>query len=248
MKVLTTTDFLMICRKVVEQLGQHPQMNNQGVPRRINSFVGLIDLNLNIAHSSFGANYSDYNQGRFWARDWVASGADPNTMAGNFPVVMLEEKGASVKNLKTSIIKKEIILYSLDKNSCDGCPPEIRSPHSAYTTALFWLRAFIKGVLEHQIITVLPSNQELWLTKDEAEQMVVNEEIEGYRVTGTPMSTWLLCDGDFKLEPFSDGVLNGARGYYTKVNLQVCDEFNIEYDFTKINWHRVAVQNCDSCQ
>jgi hypothetical protein len=248
MKILTTTDFLMICRKVVEQLGQHPAMNSQGVPRRINSFVGLIDLNLNINHPSFGANYSDYNQGRFWARDWVASGADPNTMAGNFPVVMMEEKAAVLKNLKTSILKKEIVFYSLDKNSCDGCPPEIRSPHSAYETALFWFRAFLKGVLEHQIITVLPSGDELWITKEEAQQMKDAEKITDYRITGIPMTTWLLHEGEFKLEPFSDGVLNGARGYYTKMFVQVCDEANIEYNFERIDWHRIAVQNCDSCQ
>lgn len=241
-------DFLMICRKSIQQLGDHPAMNSQGVPRRINSFVGLIELNINLQHPSFGANYSDYNDGRFWARDWVASGADPNTMKGNYPVIMLEEKATIMRGLKSSTEKKELILYSLDKNACDGCPPEIRSPQSAYKTALFWFKAFSKYVLSHEVIRLLPSGEEFWLTREEAQVMKDNEEIEDFRVSGVPMTSLWLNEGEFKLEPYSDGVLNGVRGYYTKILVNVCEVVEVQSDLSKVVWNRVAVQNCDSCQ
>jgi len=226
-------------------MGDHPNMNSQGIPRRVDTLVGLIDSDPDLISQAFGANYSDYVQGHFYSRTWEAAGADPSNMRGAFPLIMLEQRSIDW-NISNGTESDEVVVLSLDKNGCDGCPPEVISPHSAYSTAKYWLKGFIENLIKNEIIQLLPSEEKVWLTVAEAQAMKDREEIEDFRRIGGQLGSYIQPT-KIQMKPFSDGSINGARGYMTTLNVRLCEVFEGANIYDPVQINRVAVQNCESC-
>lgn len=245
MVVLTRADLSRLCRKAVANMGDHPNMNSEGIPRRIDTFVGLIDSDPDLISQAFGANFSDYVQGKFYSRTWEAAGADPSNMRGAYPLIMFEQKLIDW-NISNGTESDEIIVLSLDKNGCDGCPAEVLSPHSAYDTAKYWLKGFIDNLISNEIIQILPSEEKVWLTLQEAQAMKDRGEIVDFKRIGGQLGSYIQGN-KLQMKPFSDGAINGVRGYVTTLNVRLCEVFEGANIYDPVQTNRVAVQNCESC-
>ena len=88
----------------------------------INTF-GVVDNRNDSQHAALGMNYNDYLNGEFWARDWVKSGANPNTMKKDFPVLMMETSDFVAKEINPPIIKgcQQFYIAVEDLIECETC-------------------------------------------------------------------------------------------------------------------------------
>jgi len=248
MKILTKAEFVAICRKIVVQMGQHPNMTNDQ-PGRLNTFVGFVDAEPYDKSPTFGAYYADFLAGRFWSRDWVAGGADPSQMVGSYPAIIAWENRSEFLKLDGNTLRTTLYLLSIDKLHCEGCPTEQLTPEDVYKNALFWLRAFIHQMFLHQVIQVFPSGEFLWMTQDEAQEMVDRGEINNFSVVGQRLSAWLSTGKATAVSKWSDGEKGAGalRGYITELTVEYCDPLEVITDTKPLNYTRVAVVKCESC-
>jgi hypothetical protein len=154
-KVLTKADFIAICRKIVAQMASREQ-NKKGVPHRVNSFAAFVDdMQPSVMHPSLGATYGDYKAGRFFSRNWDASGSDPSKMVFEYPGIVIQETGAYTNSIRSDRIYLDLLVVAFDRNTCENCPPEVLGTESTFENTLYLLRSFIRELLKHELTLYL---------------------------------------------------------------------------------------------
>lgn len=98
----------------------------------INGFNELLKSNLNKA-------FADYENGSFWARDWVASGADHNEMKREFPLVLLECSEARISQGK---VCRRYGLSVVGLHNCEDCKTREETSDDMLTMLRVVLREF----------------------------------------------------------------------------------------------------------
>ena len=245
MKVLTKADFIAICRKIVAQMAAREQ-NKKGVPHRVNSFAAFVDdMQPSVMHPSLGATYGDYKAGRFFSRNWEASGADPSKMVFEYPGLVIEETLSYTDEINSDREELELNIIALDRNTCENCPPEVLGGYSTFDNSKYILRSFIRQLLKHEVFT----NGELdfWMTRAEANYHIAQDTYGDLSDLGQWMESLIDPPKRWTFTKWSDGATGGARGYMTPLKIQVCETIETRMKYSDPTSSVVPVTNCESC-
>jgi hypothetical protein len=243
-KVLTKADFIAICRKIVAQMASREQ-NKKGVPHRVNSFAAFVDdMQPSVMHPSLGATYGDYKAGRFFSRNWDASGSDPSKMFFEYPGIVIQETGAYTNSIKSDRIYLDLLVVAFDRNTCENCPPEVLGTESTFENTLYLLRSFIRELLKHEL-TVFETG-EFWMTYHEAAYAVTKGAVF-VEYPGELLESFIIAPERWKFTKYSDGAIGGARGYAVEFTIQVCETIETRMKYSDPTSSVVPVTNCESC-
>lgn len=247
MKVLTKADFIAICRKIVAQMAAREQ-NKKGVPHRVNSFAAFVDdMQPSVMHQSLGATYGDYKAGRFFSRNWEASGSDPSKMQFEYPGIVIQETGANTDSIKSDRINLDLLVVAFDRNTCENCPTEVLGSESTFENTLYILRSFIRQLLDHSSFSY--TQGDFWHTSAE-HAWRINNDSENYEYLyefGDWIESMINPKNKWEFIKYSDGVIGGARGYAVEFTIQVCEPIENRMKYSDPTGKSTPVTNCESC-
>lgn len=208
---------------------------------QVNTF-NAIDIDPDLNSVSFGATYSDFQNGLFWSRDWVNSGASPDTIKGQYPVLMTESRSQSF-DIGYTESSAMVFLLLIDKvKECSDCPfPE--SGRQTTQRVFQILRAIIDEVYSYGKYNVIRDGETSveWISegrylaiKDNVEEIYIIEDIQPY-----------LSNNDINIREW--GQFIDKRGCYTELNIEVCSANDVEFEYKDEITPTLAITKCDDC-
>ena len=95
-----------------------------GKPLRLDCFAVIQDMQ-QLNEDAFGLTYNDFDAGLFWARRWVASGANISTLQKQYPALVVLPISSSIVKDSPVTVRHEISLTVVMCNNCSACPDEM---------------------------------------------------------------------------------------------------------------------------
>lgn len=175
---------------------------------QVNTF-GLVDESPDLLGHSFGYSFGDFENGFFWSRRWVLSGADPNTINAEFPAIFVELEDT---DLKTGAHRISFVL--VDKIECENCPAGVVRTGPMLTANLTRAaRALLKEIDTYALYE--KGDEYAWAS-------------QGRAATWTPLPTdevdylhhYLNTDSS-SIRPWGD--YSGLRGITLSMTLTTCE-------------------------
>ena len=212
---------------------------------QINTIV-IVDTPPEIRSESFGATYDHYLQGLFWSRAWVAKGADPNAILGDWPVLFAEQRTIEQECPDSIDVDVPWNFALIDKIECATCPTqENRTPPIVKNNTLRMLRAFIQELYTFQKWTVDKGSGTV-------EEWISEGRLQHY--TSEPGITPIALQEDLAsmvgVAPLTYrewGNFPDLRGYFTTMTFTICPTVGLTFNYKETNFEELATAICDNC-
>lgn len=216
----------------------------QAFPRldfRPNSVVCVDDWS-EFQASNFGQIYQDYLNGHFWARNWVASGAHPDKLKKEYPMLMMEHRKSNLPEGVKGIVCERVHLVLVDKYDCEQC----KHPRKVVS-------ARMKERLK-QIIVELSSFRECVVEDAEGCEYTIwtnpcQLEALGYTLIedcGNSMED--ICEQATEFSSWSLE-LDKVTGWEVELNFCFCTaKEEVKFDYYKPDYKQLGVPTCENCK
>jgi hypothetical protein len=188
-----------------------------------------------IPHPTFGADFTNYKEQRFWSRSWEQSGALPSKMAVKFPVVVLVSDYAETKDRKN--LCQTWSLLVADIPDCPTCPEVCRRSKVAIQDDLMTTLAYIINKLTERSLVTLSDDSQAWVSLDTLKQLKYDREVKCVDKTIYP--EW---------DTIKDLPLNRDNSIWKGVQFTVCDCVDISFEEVEYNLtSRKGEPKCPTC-
>jgi hypothetical protein len=182
--------------------------------------------------------YQDYQEGFFWSRDWVNSGASKANLSVQYPILGIENKvvklsldaGASIpKSHKFSIL----LVDTIDRKC--GCA---RSEDMVYEDLLETLTALLEEFRTIRLFS--DGGNKYWLPVSHGEFLGFVEdeceEIINY-----------LANTDIEIFPANRAFINDGIGVIIHFEIKGCSSSKKDFNYNAISVDQIGVANCSIC-
>ncbi len=198
---------------------------------QINTFHHL-DGPPDLETSNFGASYKDYQSGRFWSRDWVVSGAEPNKLAGKWPYCGFEPGVLNTTDLQDGELDTYFDLLVVDILDCPDCPESMfRSDFMISTTTRQMLRMLLAEMSTYKLYQWLNDEDEdvyEWISQGRFDSLPGTDP---RKLTGRPIEFFFVGEGmdNVKITPW--GLTVGRRGHWARVPIKICEPVMVPFNY-----------------
>jgi hypothetical protein len=233
----TNEDLFNICIQILKDWIPAPGL-------RINSFV-VVDQAPDLRTNSFGKTYTDFLNGRFWARDWVNEGAEPGNIYATYPALFLEPQNAQLFDPESESANYTFTFLVVDKINCDSCPnDQLRSGDRVQDYTRIMLRNFIKELSSYELVNydLGDGPADYWASAGRLEYLQAEGLISGYTSAGGDIFS-LLEQGPINFVQW--GNLPDMRGTYADLTFNYCE--NIAAGFNYIDKATITKAVTKSC-
>lgn len=228
---MTIEIFLQILRQIVID---YPH-SDEG--RQMQSYALVYDWP-DLRTPSWGKTYQDYLAGHFWARAWENAGANPDTIAGQFPALFVEPGDVSVSQSPEVDVNRFTLLFVAQKD-CEGCG--VRSAEEVRHNLVAMIKAFFEELGTYSKITI--DDVDMWASSGRREYLItegatVDEYHEG-------IQAYLPAWNQYQIKNWLG--MPDLVGAYVEIELESCEEpgINFVYDHPVID--KLAVVRCKNC-
>lgn len=236
------SDVPLIARQIVSQTAYQKG-------RQLNTYRNLTSPP-KMTDSAFGASVQDYEAGQFWSRDWVAAGADPNTIRGGFPVLFSEARGGTF-SADTIEVQQEWYFMVLDQVQCDTCPD--RHIAEVQRDSLQMLRHFVTELLTYEKWTVEKDgeNFEMWISRQHAMQIDAHENSPITLLELQEDALEAIMEQVYEFREFiprqDEHPAFNVAGYSVKVSITTCEPIGVETNYEDPNYETLGMTPCTNC-
>ena len=233
-------DIIDVARQIIIDMAYDPAL-------QINTFA-MVDDGIDLKHASFGKSYEDYNEGRFWSRTWVNSGADSSKVQGEWPLLFLEQRTLDLPCIDSNEMTLHFYFVLADKITCDSCPPELsRTSDQVLVNTLIMLRRFFKELVTYRHYTYVKDGENLqtWATEGRMNHLLSTSEISS--ITGWDEDFDSLLQNPSPINVTQWGNFENIRAHSAKISITVCDITNGEFDYSKTKASEIAYGKCINC-
>ena len=186
-----------------------------------------------IAHPTFGADFTSYREGYFWSRSWEQSGALPSKMVAKFPAVLLVSDYAEVKDRKNTC--QTWTLLVADIPDCPTCPEVCRRSKVAIQDDLMATLAYIINKLTERSLVTLTDDSKAWVSLDTLKELKSLREVKCVDKTIYP--EW---------DIIKDLPLNRDNSIWKGVQFTVCD--CVDTSFSEIPYNLTSKKGESKCE
>ena len=229
--MMTVETFLQIFRQIVIDF---PHSDT----RQINSLALVYDWP-DLRTPSWGKTYADYLAGHFYSRNWENSGADPDTISGQFPALFVEPGDviASSSSLRKTKTNRLTLLFVAQKD-CDGC--QMRSAETVRQNLLYTIQAFFEELQTYSYVNI--DSIGMWLSAGRL-QYLINEgaTVDEY---GEMIGSYFE-PGEYQIKNWLG--MPDLVGAYVEIELETCEETGIEFTYEHPIIDNLAVVRCKNC-
>lgn len=234
---MTKAQLHAIIKQAIIQMGY-----SEGI--QINTFF-QIDRFPDLNNEALGANMSDFNDGRFWSRDWANSGADPNAICAQWPIAIIEDQDITAPDLNYDAYILTIDLVLLDRVGCDTCPDfEKRTAAKVQDNMFNSIRALIKEIMSYQYVEIEDGGetrmewaseglQAYYQTQD---QRILNQ-MDSFE-TSITTQTFTFTER---------GIGDQIRGWGITLQLELCEQPDAPWKYPISSPTPISTQLCDNC-
>lgn len=210
--------------------------------RQFNMFAVLEDGSF-FTTPNLPVSMRQYNQGYFWARNWVDSGADPNRIEREWPAMVMEfdEIETSFLEAKNAATINFWIVLA-DVLGCANCE-ELRSPEEVDEWLEIAAIQILRELSKYVIYTV--DENYMFLTTELADALTD----EGYSVVKTcyDFTCFIVHERKIRVKSLDAGLLNGIRALSFQLTLSgFCPETDTwNYEINTVD--QKAITKCQTC-
>ena len=206
--------FLNTCRHII--MGWNEDF-------KINSFV-YIDRGNELEEDGANINYNDYEQGYFWARDWEASGADPNNIKIEYPCFSMQQMishgtrevdGNTVHDWVLMLTDKVVIS---NPGKYDNVPFKVERNCQ---DNLFKVILRAKEYVQYNVANN-SENFNVWLPEDQHEVLLSNFDNSWSKVPTDYLENYIKPNQILEFRSYGRGTKNLIRGRFTKLKVGDC--------------------------
>jgi hypothetical protein len=188
-----------------------------------------------IAHPTFGADFTSYKEQYFWSRSWEQNGATPSKMAAKFPAVLLVSDYAELK--EKDLACQTWTLLVADIPDCPTCPEVCRRSKVAIQQDLFATLTYIKSKLTERSLVTLVDDSQAWVS------IRVQKELKFDRLVKCVEKT-IYPEWDI----IKDLPLNRDNSIWKGVQFTVCDCVDTSFEEVEYNLtSRKGEPKCGTC-
>lgn len=210
-------------------------------PHQLNTFA-VIDDGALFSSANLHKIYADYLNGFFWARDWAAAGADPNTICIEYPALTTEVKRLYFEDgsLKGGCFDLWVMIS--DQVDCRDCehPRSIEE----VDTDLQRMAMAVLGEL-NKFRQYILDGIKTWATPQQVDYLITNGLVDSVQNS---------CDSsvEYNLEPLEIvatdlGVPDKVRAVAFKLSFCGCRVEPLVFNYEPINGKQSAYAKCETC-
>lgn len=211
---------------------------------QLNTFAVIDDGSL-FATANLKKIYDDYLNGFYWARDWAAKGADPNTINVEYPVLTAEVKRFTFEDYELKDGCFDLWIMIADQVDCRDCEHP-RSVEEVDTdlqlTAMVVLREFSK--FRQYILDEVPT----YATEAQVDYLVNNNLVDS--VSGGKCAVLLVPTNTEPIEIVATdlGVPDKVHAVAFKLTFCGCRVEPLEFNYAPLDQKHLGYAKCDSCR
>lgn len=231
---LSNNDFRFICLQIVKDF---PFAEG----KQVNTFSTVDVKGRPIAGSEMAKTYNHYERGYFWAREWVAMGADVDRMGKKeFPICAYEVKEREIREIGKGDGCDTIYLTIFDQFDCETCQ---RTEEEVSRDTRVMLYAFIEELYTYGVYEV--DGAFLWMSAGRYKHLSGKGELPKDLEPDRMMDDFIPSKGVKMREwgGFSDDVV----GWSVMFNICYCDKSGIEFNYQHEIPEPVEKSNCHGC-
>lgn len=226
---MTVEIFLQILRQIVIDFPH-------STTRQLNSMALVYDWP-DLRTASWGKTYADYLAGHFYARSWENAGANPDTIAGQFPTLFVEP-GDVVASMLNDVQSNRFTLLFVAQKDCEGCG--VRSAEEVRQNLLIMIQAFFEELRSYQKVVI--DSVEMWVSNGRLaylldEGAVVEEYLEMMGAYFEP--------GEYQIKNWLG--MPDLVGAYVELEVDTCEDSGIEFTYEHPVVDKLAVVKCKNC-
>ncbi len=226
-----------ICIQVIMDMGyiKYKQINT----------IFITDRMPDLRQDSIGATYQDYLDGKFWSREWVATGATSGKLKAQFPILLIQQSLIDIECIddKDGIYTYDFLL--IDKVGCDNCPkPAERVPHKVKANTLEMLRAFLNELYTYKLWEFERSpdpNTFEWVSKGRFESMTNPPNSIPFVQSFEELRSFVEPD-PLRFQDW--GNVDDLRGYWTTIKFSFCESVPGSFNYNKPAIKSLATNIC----
>lgn len=223
-------------KKTVKEIVRKVVMATPYTPCSTPNAFAFVSTVQGLTSSNLGKTYKDYLAGDFWARDWVAAGANPDELKREFPLTLLEHSFAKVREKE---VCRTYALSVVDVYDCEECGECNRTQMQVSCDTMALLRVLLNEVLLFEKYADVEKDIIAWLPPHQAEQLGLipyDEQISDY-----------LKNENFEFFEIMERESNMV-GWSVQFEICSCEELpKIEFNYNIENTALEGVTACDVC-
>lgn len=192
---------------------------------------------------NFGVKYDHYLEGAFWSRTWVATGADPDKLTAEFPVLFAENREAELDDIHSEEITQPWTFLLIDRIECPDCPePESRTPEQVKRNAMTMLRRFLAELYTYELWEIDRAGTLTyeWISRGRVEHyegeagVTPQAMVEDLESMIQPETVKITEWGDFP----------DMRGYFATVRFRICVPFSGGFNYKDPAFEELGSTEC----
>jgi len=227
--MITFEEFLGVCKETVMFWPSSPAWG------RLNTF-SYLDKGSDIAESALGRSFDDYQEGFFWARDWVLSGASPSRMEKEYGILAVESKEVNVDPDFTNQVVRPVTINILILRDCEECKTNYRPVMEVQEEVVKAFRTLLErfnGVFEFEVQPVTGGPYKTWMTTTQAQYYLANRpgEITSISQMGDSLMSYIQPErGNWQVFPTNWQLGDNVIGAAMNITISTCDPVNPVWD------------------
>lgn len=195
----------------------------------------------------FGKKYEDFQNGYYWARDWMDSGADPNGLKSEFPFLAIENKQISGGILESDTVKSKFYLVVAAPLECKECENYFSTIQNIEADTFKSLLYILKKCDEVKLYNYFLSyddyetyfsryfTPEMWEAFKAANPNVILDSNEDISIS---------IISDFKR--WGAGTRDNLIGYSIEIMINYCESIDDDFEYREMEDY-LAVTKCKVC-
>ena len=212
--------------------------------KQINT-IFITDTMPDLRQDSIGAKYQDYQDSKFWSREWVKLGAKRGELKASFPMLLIQQSQIDFECIDSREVVYFYDFMIIDKVGCDNCPkPEERTAAKVKAYTLEMLRAFFIELYSYELWEFDRSpdpNTFEWVSKGRFDSMTNPPdpipEVQSFQELESFIETDQIIFRDW-------GNLDDLKGYYCTVKFELCEPITGSFNYNKPAIKSLASKIC----
>ena len=215
---------------------------------RPNTFF-IIDDGTEFETENLKATYRDYERGDFWSRDWVLSGAHPDELRKQYPIVGIEQKRVSGEDMFVRSVCYEYWVVIVDQPDCPDCPEECQRTKDEVDSDLFANAVILLQELKNYKLYSVNKDSvimDMWLTPEQVSYMLsegiiteANEQCRDIRLN--------IQSSPLDIRSTSLGLTDGARAVSFSISFCDCPVYKPDFDYSFVAPAEKGTTKCSTC-
>ena len=238
---LTRQDFINIFRQIVIAYPYDPC-------KQINTFV-VADSIADFETANLNKTYLDFQTGSFWSRKWVLQGADPNKLCKQYPILALENKVSTKKDIFSKTTCSTWWVSILDVPDCPDCKSECKRTWVQVDQDLVRMIDIVIAEFSKfnlYTITVNGEEQSAWATQEQIDYWVTEGQIESYQVECTGAEVVIEPEA-VEIRSTDIGATDKARAVALSIKFCECIEEELVFNYITVSPKQVSRTKCTIC-